>query len=841
MNNDDFIKALEKAKEEKFLSIYNFQLDENSWKKILEIEDLETIYLYNLFIDIPNELNQLKTTTIIALTNCIIENGNIFFSKFPELKILFVDKCKLADRILTGINCLSKLYALMLSNIELDCLPNSVIELPNLKMLEIDNINLKNYDNFNKLKNTFSIKIKNNNMNSIPSEVYGLKKLTDLNFSDNILQIIPQELFENLNLSVLDLKNNQIKELPSDLADLNKLNELHLAGNPLNAKKFGYLLPNKNNNFFKTFFEFLSNANSVFTFPYGDINSSKNFIIFSIHNTTILLETDKIKSSLNFNYTELNKNLISDDLVILISIFGEDGEQKKSLFLLRETIETWLKDQEYKLGTEIPDNPKIASRFFYYPISNMDKNETIIYYDKLIKYKNAGENLFFDDNNGMKIPVADLLNYIGEKNIPADIKWNGTDYLTNLKITDFKLFHEINIDLSKNINIILGHNGLGKTSLLQAITLGLLPIDNYDKSNNFKKFIKFESSKSEVLLNWGIEEFRKTYIFHNELNEEKYVNFPQKVLLAYGVNLNTDIILDHTGIINNLIAGNAESYSTKSIFCDYSTDFFDPLVILEQLDREEKYKKNIKTCSIVKLIKDTINSYLKLIEASERIELQGENAYYYFKDLNGNKLRLQNLSEGFKDHILLLADILIRIIAARNTIFQDKGKSVNSKLFKETCGVIIIDEFDRHIHPVWQRKLLTKLKSDFPNIQFVLTTHNAFSVQSAVGANAIQLVVEKGNIVAKNSTIESKNILSIISEYFTKDFFDDKSQELLDKFNRSLEKIYSGDFAIVYSDNFKSLVEQINNRSEELQSLIAGQLLQLNSTLKKHKQKEFEL
>ena len=38
---------------------------------------------------------------------------------------------------------------------------------------------------------------------------------------------------------------------------------------------------------------------------------------------------------------------------------------------------------------------------------------------------------------------------------------------------------------------------------------------------------------------------------------------------------------------------------------------------------------------------------------------------------------------------------------------------------------MLIDEIDTYLHPEWQRTILNVLVNEFPNIQFVVTTHSA--------------------------------------------------------------------------------------------------------------------
>lgn len=45
-------------------------------------------------------------------------------------------------------------------------------------------------------------------------------------------------------------------------------------------------------------------------------------------------------------------------------------------------------------------------------------------------------------------------------------------------------------------------------------------------------------------------------------------------------------------------------------------------------------------------------------------------------------------------------------------------------------GVVLIDEIELHLHPTWQREILDKLRCTFSGIQFVVTTHSPFVIQS---------------------------------------------------------------------------------------------------------------
>jgi predicted ATP-binding protein involved in virulence len=82
---------------------------------------------------------------------------------------------------------------------------------------------------------------------------------------------------------------------------------------------------------------------------------------------------------------------------------------------------------------------------------------------------------------------------------------------------------------------------------------------------------------------------------------------------------------------------------------------------------------------------------------------------------NGNNLKENQLSSGEKLLFTLVADISYKLALANPS-------SLNPS--KEGTGIVLIDEIDLHLHPKWQRKVVTKLREIFPNVQFVITTHS---------------------------------------------------------------------------------------------------------------------
>lgn len=85
-------------------------------------------------------------------------------------------------------------------------------------------------------------------------------------------------------------------------------------------------------------------------------------------------------------------------------------------------------------------------------------------------------------------------------------------------------------------------------------------------------------------------------------------------------------------------------------------------------------------------------------------------------DKNGEKLIVNQLSQGEKSLMALVGDIARRL-AMMNPKLENplQGK-----------GIILIDEIDMHLHPQWQRSIIQRLQTTFPNCQFILMNQHHF-------------------------------------------------------------------------------------------------------------------
>lgn len=94
-----------------------------------------------------------------------------------------------------------------------------------------------------------------------------------------------------------------------------------------------------------------------------------------------------------------------------------------------------------------------------------------------------------------------------------------------------------------------------------------------------------------------------------------------------------------------------------------------------------------------------------------------EGSIVFKDDRTGENISLDMLSDGFKSLFFIAIDIIRRLSLA---------ETFKNEIFYMKEAIILIDEIDCHIHPKWQRKLLSSLRELFPNCQFIVTTHSPF-------------------------------------------------------------------------------------------------------------------
>jgi len=230
---------------------------------------------------------------------------------------------------------------------------------------------------------------------------------------------------------------------------------------------------------------------------------------------------------------------------------------------------------------------------------------------------------------------------------------------------------------------LTGENGFGKTSILQAIAIGLYGTKDEDL----------------VLDRYGIEyldiEIKDSTTYRiNELqgNFTKFENFA-----AYGPS-RLNVTYDRIPKTHNL-------FNTES-----------KLMNIERYLKEwhGSGELNILYEKFSNILLKVLSPYIVSIKVEIEKETNIKVVKYYESEENQKKgLVFSELSAGCRNLIALVGDMLIRLTLNKKNIDLDN-----------LGGIVLIDEFDNHLHPKWQRMLVEKLTKLFPKVQFIVSTHS---------------------------------------------------------------------------------------------------------------------
>jgi len=105
---------------------------------------------------------------------------------------------------------------------------------------------------------------------------------------------------------------------------------------------------------------------------------------------------------------------------------------------------------------------------------------------------------------------------------------------------------------------------------------------------------------------------------------------------------------------------------------------------------------------------------------------------------SGKRLTVNQLSDGEKCLMAMIGD-LARRLAIANPLRENP---------LEGDGVVLIDEIDLHLHPSWQRMVVPRLMATFPNCQFLISTHSPHVITHAQPENLFLLSVTDVGIIA---------------------------------------------------------------------------------------------
>lgn len=119
-----------------------------------------------------------------------------------------------------------------------------------------------------------------------------------------------------------------------------------------------------------------------------------------------------------------------------------------------------------------------------------------------------------------------------------------------------------------------------------------------------------------------------------------------------------------------------------------------------------------------------------------------------FVEQAGHRVPLSGISTGNAYQINRMLGLLWKMYSVSTL------RGADPATLHETPGLLLIDEAENHLHPIWQKRFIPSIRAIFPNVQIVATTHSAFVLSSVEGARVYvcRYDRERGNCTISEET-----------------------------------------------------------------------------------------
>lgn len=244
---------------------------------------------------------------------------------------------------------------------------------------------------------------------------------------------------------------------------------------------------------------------------------------------------------------------------------------------------------------------------------------------------------------------------------------------------------------------------------------------------------KLENATTETEKYKALEELKKDLRFIQKYDKGLTVSFLNEndieILYAQGNFITAYFAADRESLIQRV-----SGVQDVKLDANYRIEDEPARILLKymvHLKTQQSYARNEHDESIAKKIDSWFARFenalrILLDDNSIRLTYDYKNYNFLIEQKGRNPYSLDELSDGYSAIISIVADLILRM--DRNWLLKGKLSQYDVE------GVVLIDELETHLHVELQRKILPFLTEFFPKIQFIITTHSAYILNSISNA-----------------------------------------------------------------------------------------------------------
>jgi len=323
-------------------------------------------------------------------------------------------------------------------------------------------------------------------------------------------------------------------------------------------------------------------------------------------------------------------------------------------------------------------------------------------------------------------------------------------FLKKLELFDFRGITHLCLNFKPGVNLLVGVNGTGKSSVLDAMAILLSSFirrvegaekksrrfTDSDVANNHSALLaSIELCYKKEKVSWSLA--RKSNkniidpvsdkIYSSDLKQLKevttevykqlvkqFINMDKLLSLPIAVfyDVNRAVIappMQVKGLKDAQLFDVYDQALEQKSGADFN-GFFKWFRKLEDIENEKIRDDSSYRSSQLNTVRQAIESF---IPEFRNLRIR-RSPLRMTVEKSGSEFDIKQLSDGEKCLFAMVGDIARRLAMA--------NPQSNNALRGE--GIILIDEVDLHLHPSWQRMVIDRLISTFPNCQFILSTHS---------------------------------------------------------------------------------------------------------------------
>lgn len=328
-------------------------------------------------------------------------------------------------------------------------------------------------------------------------------------------------------------------------------------------------------------------------------------------------------------------------------------------------------------------------------------------------------------------------------------------YITKLTINKVRHLKNISIPLSENQIkhlILTGKNGSGKTSVIEALARYLDKIFTGERENAFRNCQK----ELDIKLNNKIESIPEL--------ADKY-----HYILAY---------YDAARVFQAEQPRQIEKVKLEDYYglTDFPRkEFVKYLLDLKMTEALARNNNKTEKADEIQTWFAKLEQLLKQIFDDKTVELEFDEETFEFHILQHGKepFDFNTLSSGYQAVLDIILDIIMRMQ-------NQTQRSFDFNL----PGIVLIDEIETHLHLELQKNIMPFLTTIFPNIQFIVTSHSPFILNSI--RNVVIYDLEK-NLLVENG-LDNVPYDGIVEGYFGADKLSDALKKKFEKYKTLVKK-----------------------------------------------------